>query len=73
MTSHLSENEDNDYKMATSIFPKFLVFERDISRTIWCNEVNDGSYFAFFHAISFELAYFLLGVPPFKNSAKLKV
>ena len=55
MTSYLSENEAETYKMATSILFKFLTLQRDISRTIWDIEVSDGSFVCSFHALSFEL------------------
>ena len=41
--------------MATSILLKFLTLKWNISRTIWCIEVGDGSYFCIFHALSFKL------------------
>ena len=46
------------YKMAASIFLKFLTLKCDISRTIWRIEINDGSLLCIFHALSFELNLF---------------
>ena len=46
------------YKMAMSILPKFLTLKWNISRTIWCIEVGDGSFFSIFHALSLELDFF---------------
>ena len=37
---------------------KFLSLKWDISRTIWRIEVNDGSFFCIFHALSFEPNFF---------------
>ena len=45
--------------MAMSILLKFLTLKWNISRTIWCIEVGDGSFFfCIFHALSFELNFF---------------
>ena len=44
--------------MATSILLKFLTLKWNISRTVWCIEVSDGSFFCIFHALSFELNFF---------------
>ena len=44
--------------MAMSILPKFLNLKWNISRTIWRNEVGDGSFFSIFHSLSFELNFF---------------
>ena len=47
------------YKMAMSIFPKFLTLKWNISRTIWLIAVGDGwFFFCIFHALSFELNSF---------------
>ena len=46
------------YKMAASIFLKFLTLKCNISRTILRIEVSDGSLFCIFHALSFELNLF---------------
>ena len=43
------------YKMAMPILLKFLTLGWDISRTTWRIEINDGSFFGIFHALSFEL------------------
>ena len=44
------------YKMTRSILLELLTLEWDISRTIRCIEVNDGSFFfCILHAFSFEL------------------
>ena len=44
--------------MATSILLKFLTLKWNISRTICCIEVGDGSLFCIFHILSFELNFF---------------
>ena len=47
------------YKMATSILLKFVTLKWNISRIIGRIEVGDGSFFCIFHALSFELNFFL--------------
>ena len=54
------------YKMAASIFLKFLTLKCDISRTNWRIEVSDGSLFCIFHALSFELNLFFDRTCPLK-------
>ena len=54
MTSYLCESEVETFKMATSILLKFLTLEWDISRTIWHNDVSEGSFYCIFGALSFE-------------------
>ena len=55
------------YKMAASIFLKFLTLKCDISRTIWRIEVSDGSLFCIFHALSFELNLFFDRTCPLRD------
>ena len=43
--------------MAMPILLKFLTLKGNISRTIGCVEVGDGSFFCIFHALSFELNF----------------
>ena len=45
------------YKMATSILLKFVTLGWDISRTIWCIEVSESSFFAFFTLFHFKLFF----------------
>ena len=61
VTSYLLKMKLKTYKMAMSILPKFLTLKWNISRTIWLIEVGDGSFLAFFHALSFELNFFSTG------------
>ena len=61
MTSYLIKNEAENLQMAMSILPKFLILKWNISRTIWRIELGDGSFFCIFHALSFELNFFLTG------------
>ena len=74
VTSYLSENDAKICKMATSILLKFLTLKWDISRTIWCIEVSDGSFFCIFHTLSFDLNSFfdrrfpLIMSPTIENS-----
>ena len=49
------------YKMALSILPKFLTLKWNISRTIWRNEVGDGSFFAFFTLFHLSLIIYNTG------------
>ena len=62
MKSYLSENEAAEtYRMAMSILFKFLTLKWDISRTIWCIEVSNGSCFfflAFFTLFHLSLTFF---------------
>ena len=52
------------YKMSMSIFPKFLTLKWNISRTIWCIEVGDGSFFfSFFMLFHLSLTFFRPEVP----------
>ena len=61
------------YKMAASIFLKFLTLKCDISRTIWRIEVSDGSLFCIFHALSFELNLFFDRTCPLSVKLILKI
>ena len=59
------------YEMAMSILPKFLTLKWIISRTICRTEVGDGSCFFFiFHALSFELNFFVDPGFPLTNVVK---
>ena len=57
MTSYLRENEAKNLQNGDVHLAQFLTLSWDISRTIWCIEISDGSCFAIFHALSFELNY----------------
>ena len=63
VTSYLVKTRLNIYKMVKSILLNFLTLKWDISRTIWCIEVNDSSSFCIFHALSFESNFFPPKVP----------
>ena len=60
------------YKMATSILLKFLTLKCDTSRTIWRIELNDGSLFCIFHALSFELNLLFDWTCPLNGLSSLK-
>ena len=56
------------YKMAMSILPRFLNLKRNISRTIWCIQVGDGSFFfGIFYALPSELNFSFDWSFPFKS------
>ena len=59
-----------NYKMAKSVLLKFLNLKFDISRTIWCIEVSDGScfFFFYFHFLALSLEFNLF----FERSFPLK-
>ena len=58
MMSYLSENEAKSLQNGDIHFIQIP----GISRTIWRNEVGDGSFFAFFTLFNLSLAHLLTGV-----------
>ena len=44
MTSYLCENETENLQNGDVHVAQLLTLEWGISRTIWCNEVSDGSF-----------------------------
>ena len=60
LTSYLSENEAKNLQngdVHIAQIPDYLKW--NISKTIGRIEVSDGSFFLIFHALSFELNFFL--------------
>ena len=76
MTSYLRENEAKNLQNGDVHLAQIPELKWDISRTIWRIEVNDGSFFCIFHALSFEVNFFFdrsfpLNSPSF-NKVRLK-
>ena len=58
MTSYLNENEAENLQNGDVILLKFLTLKWNVSRTVRCIEVSEGSFFFIFHAPSFEVNCF---------------